>query len=132
MKVGTNSSPDLSERAQHPPEKLLKLHGSLFDIKCNSCDWIQRGNYDDPFCPALAPASEDPAPGETLALLDPYHRIKHVSEEDLPKCPQCKKGLQRPGVVWFGEGLDSTILQDADAFLMKGRLVSHSSLYEMD
>lgn len=117
---------DLSQRAKHPPGKLLQLHGSLFDITCNTCDWCQRGNFDDPFCPALAPASEDPEPGKTLPLLDPYHRIKHVSEDDLPKCPECKTGLQRPGVVWFGESLEPKVLQDADAFLMKGGLVGRN------
>jgi NAD-dependent deacetylase sirtuin 5 len=116
----TQNVDNLSQRAGHSREKLLPLHGSLFDIKCNTCDWVQRGNTDDPFCPALAPASEDPEPGKTLPLLDPYHRIKHVSDEDLPKCPKCKKGLQRPGVVWFGEDLDDEVLQTADNFLAKG------------
>lgn len=125
---------DLSQRAKHPPEKLLPLHGSLFDIKCSNCDWIQRGNFDDPFCPALAPASEDPEPGSVLPLLDPYHRIKHIPEEELPKCPSCKEGLQRPGVVWFGEMLDPNITDQADDFLMKGHVVStcKSSSYESD
>lgn len=116
----TQNVDNLSQRANHPPEKLLSLHGSLFDIKCIDCDWIQRGNYDDPFCPALAPASEDPEPGSTLKLLDPYHRIKHVTEEELPKCPKCKTGLQRPGVVWFGEPLDEDVLMRADNFLNAG------------
>ncbi|KAG6010903.1 hypothetical protein E4U21_002573 [Claviceps maximensis] len=108
----TQNVDNLSQRADHPPAQLCTLHGSLFDIKCTTedCDWVERGNLDDPFCPALAAASEDPPEGKPLPLLDPYHRIKHVSEEDLPKCPKCKTGLQRPGVVWFGEDLDSDML----------------------
>lgn len=113
---------DLSQRAGHPTEQLKCLHGSLFDIKCfnQACGWIQRGNYDDPFCPPLAPASEDPPPGEKLKLLDPYHRIARVMEDDLPKCPKCKTGLQRPGVVWFQESLDSQQLDDIDQWMFKG------------
>ena len=116
---------DLSHRAEHPPEQLCTLHGSLFDIKCSNedCEWIQRGNFDDPFCPSLAPASEDPPRGEPLPLLDPYHRIKHVPEEDLPKCPQCQSGLQRPGVVWFGEALDENMMEGINDWITKGKIV---------
>ncbi|KAG6049384.1 hypothetical protein E4U17_006847 [Claviceps sp. LM77 group G4] len=115
----TQNVDDLSQRANHPPGQLFPLHGSLFDIKCTTedCDWVQRGNMDDPFCPALAAASEDPPEGKTLPLLDPYHRIKHVSEEDLPRCPKCKTGLQRPGVVWFGESLDSHIVDQINDWI---------------
>ena len=119
-------STDLSPRANHPPEQLRTLHGSLFNIKCTTrnCDWIQHGNYDDPFCPALAPASADVDPGETLPLLDPNHRLARISEDELPKCPKCQKGLQRPGVVWFGENLDDEMLQGVDNWMEEGKLVS--------
>ncbi|KAG6057326.1 hypothetical protein E4U32_005248 [Claviceps aff. humidiphila group G2b] len=115
----TQNVDDLSQRANHPPDQLFPLHGSLFDVKCTTedCDWVQRGNMDDPFCPALAAASEDPPEGKPLPLLDPYHRIKHVSEEDLPRCPKCKTGLQRPGVVWFGESLDSHIVDQINDWI---------------
>ena len=96
--VGTRLA-DLSQRAGHPPEQLKTLHGSLFDIKCSAdaCGWVQHDNYDDPFCAPRAPASEDSPPGEPLPLLDPYHRIRHIPEEELPRCPQCRVGLQRLG-----------------------------------
>ncbi|KAH6610633.1 nad-dependent histone deacetylase, partial [Trichoderma cornu-damae] len=83
----------------------------------SSCDWIQRENFDDPFCAALAPASVDMPNGEPLPLLDPYHRVKHITEDELPKCPQCQTGLQRPGVVWFGEDLDATTMMDIGAWM---------------
>ncbi|KAJ6437825.1 NAD-dependent histone deacetylase, silent information regulator Sir2 [Purpureocillium lavendulum] len=120
----TQNVDDLSQRAGHPPEQLKSLHGSLFDIKCSAdgCDWMQRGNFDDPFCPPLAPASEDPPPGEPLPLLDPYHRIRHIPEEELPKCPKCQVGLQRPAVVWFGESLDVSMITDVDAWINQGKV----------
>lgn len=115
----TQNVDNLSQRAEHPSSQLKCLHGSLYDIKCSneSCDWIQKGNFDDPFCAALAPASVDMPNGEPLPLLDPYHRIKHITEDELPKCPKCKKGLQRPGVVWFGEDLDSAMMMDILAWM---------------
>ncbi|KAK1244675.1 hypothetical protein MKX07_003474 [Trichoderma sp. CBMAI-0711] len=115
----TQNVDNLSQRAQHPPSQLKCLHGSLFDIKCSneSCDWMQKGNFDDPFCAALAPASVDMPNGEPLPLLDPYHRVKHITEDELPKCPQCSSGLQRPGVVWFGEDLDAHMMMDISAWL---------------
>lgn len=125
----TQNVDNLSQRAGHPEEKLLSLHGSLFDVKCASstCSWVQRGNFDDPFCPALQPASIDMPNNEPNPLLDPYHRIKHVQEEDLPTCPECQKGLQRPGVVWFGESLESSVISKADQFLASGPIVSSIS-----
>lgn len=51
---------------------------------------------------------------------------KRVPLPDLPKCPECG-ALLRPGVVWFGEALDSKILErafrasrDCDLMLMIG------------
>lgn len=122
----TQNVDNLSQRAEHPEGRLVPLHGSLFDIKCSekSCSWVQRGNFDDPFCEALEPASVDMPNNEPNPLLDPYHRIKHIPEEELPKCPECKKGLQRPGVVWFGEALDPDTIAQADRFLASGPIVS--------
>lgn len=122
-------SADLSQRANHPPEQLCTLHGSLFDIKCTTegCGWIQRDNFDDPFCPSLQAGSEDPPPGESLPLLDPYHRIKHVPEEELPKCPKCQTGIQRPGVVWFGEELDENMIENIDEWITKDKIVRLST-----
>lgn len=121
-------STDLSQRAGYPLHQLQTLHGSLFNIKCSSetCQWQQFGNYDDPFCEALIEASRDAPPGEKLPLLDPYHRIRHIPEEELPKCPQCNIGLQRPGVVWFGERLDSAMLWKIDNWFKEDKVVCFS------
>lgn len=84
---------------------------------------MQSGNYDDPFCEALIEASMDAPVGQTLPLLDPYHRIRHIQEDELPKCPQCHVGIQRPGVVWFGEKLDETMLFDIEQWLNRDKVV---------
>ncbi|KAK3316248.1 putative SIR2 family histone deacetylase [Apodospora peruviana] len=110
---------NLHPRANHPDDQLKLLHGSLFDIKCfnKSCGWIEHHNYADPFCPALVAASEDVEPGKALPLLDPKQKLAKIPESELPKCPSCKTGLQRPGVVWFGEQLDEQMLRDIDAWI---------------
>jgi len=38
-----------------------------------------------------------------------------------PRCPQCKAGLLRPGVVWFGEMLDPGLLLRVDDFIRRGK-----------
>ncbi|KAM7199447.1 NAD-dependent protein deacylase [Rhypophila sp. PSN 637] len=111
---------NLHVRAKHPPSQLRLLHGSLFDIKCSNtpkCKYIKRNNTADPFCPALSAASEDVEPGKTLPLLDPKHELAHIPASELPKCPECKTGIQRPGVVWFYEPLDEDMLDEIEAWI---------------
>lgn len=54
----------LSQRAEHPPEQLHLLHGSLFDIKCTSfyCNYSRKDDFTDPIVPALAIPTEGPQP----------------------------------------------------------------------
>ncbi|KAJ6787377.1 hypothetical protein PWT90_06305 [Aphanocladium album] len=120
----TQNVDNLSQRAGYPLQQLHALHGSLFNIKCSNetCQWTQFGNYDDPFCESLIEASKDAPPGEKLPLLDPYHRIRHIPEEELPKCPQCHVGLQRPAVVWFGEQLDRAMVWKIDSWLKEDKV----------
>lgn len=40
-----------------------------------------------------------------------------IPVEDLPKCPKCKTGLLRPGVVWFGEGLPENTLREVNDWI---------------
>ncbi|KAF4122168.1 NAD-dependent protein deacetylase, SIR2 family [Geosmithia morbida] len=117
----TQNVDDLSQRAGHPPSQLLPFHGSLFDIKCSDdrCAWLQRSNRDDPFCPALASASVDAPLGTVNPILDPAQPIPQIEADDIPHCPSCKTGLQRPGVVWFGEDIDQTVIDKADDFLTR-------------
>ncbi|KAF0323424.1 sir2 family histone [Colletotrichum asianum] len=119
----TQNVDDLSPRAGHNVEQLRRLHGSLFDIKCAKCDYVERNNTADPLCPALAPASVDVKdPNETLPLLDPKKKLPKIEDADLPHCPSCKEGLLRPGVVWFGESLDAGMLDGVDAWIEKGKV----------
>jgi NAD-dependent deacetylase len=64
-------------------EKVLEIHGNLEQLICAEC---RRSSAKD------------------LRTWDP--------EEDLPRCNACS-GILRPNVVWFGESLDSSVLERA-------------------
>jgi NAD-dependent deacetylase len=66
-------------------EHVIRFHGSIWEVLCwNSCD-----------------ASPERWIDSTVPLL-----------EIPPACPHCG-GLIRPGVVWFGEGIDTDILSES-------------------
>jgi NAD-dependent deacetylase len=50
-----------------------------------------------------------------------YSDRNELCEIELPpRCPHCHAGLLRPGVVWFGEMLDSSVLRRVDDFIGAG------------
>jgi NAD+-dependent protein deacetylase sirtuin 5 len=118
----------LSPRAGHPSQSLKLLHGSLFDVKCSDffCSYFERNNYTDPIVPALAIPTDESDP-TTISSLQQKSRELDISDSDvalpeldyrhLPRCPTCKRGLLRPGVVWFGEMLPRDVLNDIDAWM---------------
>lgn len=135
----------LSPRAGHPKETLHLLHGSLYDIKCSGfyCNYNETDNYTDPIVPALRiPLDEsDPTTDEALKsrgtdtdqeakasqngdtgpkeldIADESVEIPELAIKDLPHCPECKTGLLRPGVIWFGEMLPSKVIRQVDDFI---------------
>ncbi len=70
-------------------ENVIRFHGSIWEVQC----WKR--------CAASPPRWQD----ETV----PLPRIP-------PHCPYCG-GLIRPGVVWFGEGIDPDIMERSLASL---------------
>lgn len=81
--VITQNVDGLHERAGTDP--VTRLHGSIWHVRCWSGCVEGRKDWRD-----------DSVPLPTLP----------------PRCPHCG-GLVRPGVVWFGEGLDPSVLQHA-------------------
>jgi NAD-dependent deacetylase len=92
----TQNVDGLHERAG--TQNVIRFHGSIWEVLC----------YEE--CDASPPRWWD----ETV----PFSEIP-------PKCPHCG-GLVRPGVVWFGEGIDSEVLDrsaqalDCDVFFTIG------------
>ncbi|KAK5945976.1 hypothetical protein PMZ80_000115 [Knufia obscura] len=123
----------LSPRANHPPSQLKLLHGNLFDLKCTdkTCGYTEPNNFTDPITPALAIPQSGQDPTATpntntntptnplikgLDISNANHTLPTITQSSLPHCPQCKKSLLRPGVVWFGEALPTSVMSDVDAF----------------
>ena len=74
-------------RAGHGAERLIRLHGSIWELSCwNRCTMSPRSWRD-----------------ERVPLPEP-----------MPTCPACG-GLARPAVVWFGEALDRRDVEAARA-----------------
>lgn len=84
---------------------LIELHGSLFKTKCMKCKSV-KVNRDSPICAAL---KDKGSPKE-------HAEDARIPIENLPKCQSTEcNGLLRPGVVWFGEGLETDVLQKAES-----------------
>lgn len=82
-------------------KKIWELHGSLFTTLCSKCGDI-KPNTDSPICQAL----------DGKGAPDPSAEDARIPESELPRCSSCS-GLLRPNVVWFGEGLDHEVLEQA-------------------
>ncbi|MFX0539637.1 SIR2 family NAD-dependent protein deacylase [Ornithinimicrobium sp. Y1847] len=100
LQVATQNVDDLHERGG--AEVLAHIHGSLFALRCDTCDRPSHTAYGD--------------------LAEP------VAEVDPPACERegCE-GQVRPGVVWFGEALPQEeffaaveAAQEADLVLVVG------------
>ena len=74
----------------------------------------------DPLWPVLAPASVDVDPNQTMPLLDPNIPAPEIKPEDIPKCPECNVGLQRPDIVWFGESWSDEMTDEIDEWMENG------------
>jgi NAD-dependent deacetylase sirtuin 5 len=49
--------------------------------------------------------------------------MPEIAEKDLPHCPACKKGLLRPGVVWFGEMLPEKVIRNVDDWIQTSKKI---------
>ncbi|XP_045765595.1 NAD-dependent protein deacylase-like [Maniola jurtina] len=83
---------------------LIELHGNLYKTRCTKCKEVLV-NTDSPICEALANRG---APDANVVGSD-------IPIKSLPHCkiPNCG-GLLRPHIVWFGEGLDPNVLEQAE------------------
>ncbi|SCU81414.1 LANO_0B03004g1_1 [Lachancea nothofagi CBS 11611] len=154
----------LHQRAGHPSESLVELHGSVFGLKCTQffCNYRSRNDKDRFLTPALhkntprdTPTTAKKRRRESFRH-DEVKNVKkqHISEEaegqksreismtpdspsglktvtpfptletsELPMCPDCHSGLLRPAVVWFGESLPLTQMDEVDRFFNVGNPV---------
>lgn len=111
----------LSQRAQHPRGQLELLHGSLFDLRCTGfdCDYVEKDNFKDPLVPALEIPKDPNDPSKDMDISLITSPLQEVQDNELPRCPKCKKELLRPGVVWFGEALPKDTISRVDSWIHK-------------
>lgn len=132
----TQNVDGLSVRANHPNDSIRYLHGSLFALRCSGylCEYVDDQNFVDPIVPSLAvpmakktvaqrapgPASgqsDGGTPTEETLVYDESVELQALQLSDLPVCPKCQKDILRPGVVWFGENLDSDMMDGIEHWL---------------
>ncbi|KAL4804376.1 DHS-like NAD/FAD-binding domain-containing protein [Aspergillus unguis] len=131
----------LSQRANHPLGQLHLLHGNLFTVKCTSfyCKYTRENDFTDPIVPALEipkkfsglpPSSSNAGTtegatedeGDELDISNELIPLEPLSRDVLPQCPECKEGLLRPGVVWFGEPLPTQTLDYVDNWMSEDKV----------
>jgi len=110
----TQNVDDLHRRAGLANEQMVQIHGDIFVTRCSRCDFQFR----------RAGRGGSPEPPGARAVQPQSGRLKSIaptSENDvnLPRCPGCN-ALMRPGVVWFGEQLDSRKVEIVENFLRRG------------
>ncbi|KAL5000144.1 DHS-like NAD/FAD-binding domain-containing protein [Aspergillus recurvatus] len=116
------------------------------------CKYTRENDFTDPIVPALALPKNFPEPrpstddktgeeaskslanameqqqkpeeveGTELDISDSRIPLNPISRDDLPHCPECKEGLLRPGVVWFGESLPVQTLDSVDNWMNEGKI----------
>lgn len=104
------------------------MHGAICEPYCLSCGKVSPSYSAEPICPALAGIVEE---------VDKNGPEVDIPKEELPRCKSCKKGMLRPGVVWFGEvprHLDEidAILRKTDLLLLVGTSSTVSALPDDD
>ncbi|KAL1603881.1 hypothetical protein SLS60_005473 [Paraconiothyrium brasiliense] len=108
---------ELCQRAGHPVEQIMNIHGSLFRVKCfdDACGF-EEDNHDIPIIPQL-PVTEPPG---VLDSADASSATSGVRVDELPHCPKCRVNLLRPATVWFGEGLPEAKVNHVNRWLCGG------------
>jgi NAD-dependent deacetylase len=101
----TQNVDDLHRRAGLAKEKMVQIHGDIFVTRCSRCNFQFR-HFDN---------------GHIDEVIDCFKQSSVGSSEDvdLLKCPKCG-AFMRPGVVWFGEQLDSRKIDIVEKFLSRG------------
>src|SRR4051812_14873616 len=83
----TQNIDGLHQRAGADPERVLELHGTLFEVECLSC-------------------------GRRIPMREALDRV--AAGEDDPACRRCG-GILKAATVAFGQPLDARVLSDATA-----------------
>lgn len=109
----TSNYIDLSQRAGHPPNQLAPLHGSVFSSKCfnESCNYYESYSSTDTHALAVPPVFDPSTANVPLSASE----VQYIPNP--PICTLCHSAYVRPGVVWHGELLPLTLLDELDSWI---------------
>lgn len=101
----------LLETAGLGKSKLAPIHGSFLTTTCSNldCTFKEKTGWVQPLVPELTLPTADNS--------DPTVKLPPLFMEALSRCPQGENGLQRPGVVWYGEQLPQHLLRRTDKWI---------------
>src|SRR6266568_319900 len=86
----TQNVDDLHARAGLPKEKMVQIHGDIFETRCSRCDFSGAGRGGSPEPPASRVIYPN---GGRLRSIAPTSEQK---EDEIPRCARCD-ALMRPG-----------------------------------
>ena len=101
-----------SEGQRLSRDKIVQIHGDIFETRCSRCDFVNPGRDGSPEPPGSQCNSG------RLTPIAPTSAHNSNDEPDLTKCPDCGE-LMRPGVVWFGEQLDPRKIERVEDYLAR-------------
>ncbi|KAI9021176.1 DHS-like NAD/FAD-binding domain-containing protein [Hyaloraphidium curvatum] len=155
----TQNVDGLLQRAGTPPDAVIELHGTLSTVECLSCRHVVDRHWMQEQLADMNPAWRDGVPlrssTETLMGAEevlPKDRrdqgtgrvnpdgdldlVRDFSSYHYPDCPNCRTGVLKPSVVYFGENvplerklLIEDVVSASEALLVVGTsLATFSSL----
>jgi NAD-dependent deacetylase len=94
IRVITQNIDGLHQKAGLSPRKVIEVHGTMFKVRCWSCDY-------------------------RTTMAEALGRV--AAGEPDPACPECG-GILKSGTIMFGESLDARVLHEAAQVAMASKI----------
>lgn len=116
----TQNVDHLHSKAGTPAEKLIELHGTLYNVECMDCGdfHTDRNKYQHRIY------ARNPSWGELIGKgkINPDGDVElpagvSYDDFDIPPCSTCSSQKMKPKVVFFGENIKSEITEKAEKFV---------------
>lgn len=108
----TQNVDDLHFRAGMPHEKMVQIHGDIFETRCTGCNFVSPGSGGSAgLLGSCMLRGKSGDLNSAAPILQP-----DLESAEVPTCPECGE-FMRPGVVWFGERLDTRQIQRVENFI---------------
>ena len=109
-----------SEGRRLSRDKIVQIHGDIFENRCSRCAFAFSGRGVSPEPPAspVIDVNNGRLRAGVARSIAPTSVCDSESKSLLPQCPDCGE-LMRPGVVWFGEQLDLRKIEQVENYLAR-------------